>query len=204
MAEVKSFHPQSIGMISSSSEFSSVENQKMTIEAFCDHHGLNAISFLDINQMSAVELYDILKKQKNTNYIIEGLHMLPGYLSKLEDILLFVADIGERNSTLLSIIEKIDSTDEVPVFLNKLMRNWKESKKTKLSYNARASLLKAKKRNHKVGRKLKRDDHLIRELRSQGFSIREIAAKTAVSTTAVIRSLKIFKETPKTEEMVHD
>lgn len=55
--------------------------------------------------------------------------------------------------------------------------------------NANASREKAKANGVKMGRKKKRDDNKIKALRILGFSIREIAFQTGVSTAAVQRTL---------------
>jgi DNA invertase Pin-like site-specific DNA recombinase len=204
MAQVKNFYSQSLGIISSSSEFDSAAKQKVIIETYCNSQNLQLNGFIDVNKLSEEDFINRVKNNSDVNYICTGLYILPSYLSKLEDLLWFVADIGKHNSYLISIYQNIDSSSEAHVFVDRLMRSWRDIKKIKLTYNARASLLKAQKRNHKIGRKLKRDDRLIRQLRSEGFTIREIAAKTHVSTTAVIRSLKTLEKTPEHAKKVHD
>ena len=62
--------------------------------------------------------------------------------------------------------------------------------KIKKRNNAKASVAKAKANGSFLGRNKKRDDKLIAALRKTGMSIRAIAARTGVSSTAVHRSLK--------------
>lgn len=59
--------------------------------------------------------------------------------------------------------------------------------------NAHASRAKAKANGTKMGRPKKRDDKLIRELRRQGHSLRDVAIIARVSVGAVQRSIKDSK-----------
>lgn len=63
-------------------------------------------------------------------------------------------------------------------------------KRRSAAENAHASRAKAKANGTKMGRPKIRDDKLIRELRRQGHTIREIALIVGVSTAAVQRGLK--------------
>ena len=65
-----------------------------------------------------------------------------------------------------------------------------EDLRARKKQNAINSLAKARANGTKLGRKKIRDDDLIKNLRAEGFSIREIAFIAKVSTAAVQRGLK--------------
>lgn len=193
-----------VAIISSSIVLDSSEKQKNIIESFFLNSHLAVDEFIDVNKFSQIDLMETVNSRRNISYVCAGLHILPNYFSKLENLLGFVATLEKHDSALISISERLDSSNESGHFISNLMDSWKTIQKRKLSNNAHASRIKAQNQNHKMGRKLKRDDHLIWHLRSKGLTIREIAAKTHVSTTAVIRSLKTHKNTLQIAEKVSD
>ena len=84
----------------------------------------------------------------------------------------------------------IDMTTPSGKLLLHILAAFAEFEASIIKMRVMAGLDLARRRGKKLGRPKKRDDDKIRTLRSQGYSLREIAKLADVSTMAVQRSLK--------------
>lgn len=84
-----------------------------------------------------------------------------------------------------------DILDRILTAVEQVILEYKREKKVA---NALSTVAKAKERGSFLGRRKIRDDALIAKLRADGLTMRQIAQKSGVSTTAVQRSLAESKK----------
>lgn len=193
MVKIKKFS-NGFGLVSGYLGFESIELQKQRIVDFANRLDQGIESFLDLNQYNNKDIRALTQAIVDAGVstaICSQLAALPFSISTLEDLLHFIAELNQAGVAFISVDERIDTDEGAEVFIRNLLAGWINFKKTRKVANARASSAKARMRNHRIGRKKIRNDVLIQQLRKQGFSIREIAFRTGVSTAAVQKSLKL-------------
>ncbi|MBC7456954.1 MAG: hypothetical protein H7235_01655 [Bdellovibrionaceae bacterium] len=187
------------GLISNALGFESIESQKLTINSFAENHGFKVVNFINMNDLSSPTLENFIKaiiNKKPGVVICSELALLPSSIKSLESLLLVLSKLNTMKITFISVLDWIDTDNNTESFLANLYSAWINFKKSRKIANAKASSSKAKSRNHPLGRKKVRNDAEIRRLRKQGLTIREIAAKVGLSTTAVQKGLEHLPTTP--------
>lgn len=144
------------------------------------------LSFDEIE--NSQRLADLAKSQDVSVVICFRLSVIRHFAKEFIDVCDLIVKLQDVGVSFQSVEEQID-TESDKFYLKKLMSGWVKSKEALKKENPKISQLKAKMKGHKLGRPQKRDDQQIQELRKLGFSIRDIAAKTGVSTAAVQRAL---------------
>lgn len=187
--------PKCIGFYRSGANYQSSQIQIDSIERAVKANNLLLIRVRDlsIGEFKNTEaILNELARSKVDCLVIWRLDCLSPFLRSFEEVVDFIVQLSRLNIAVLSVEDKIDSDDEASIFLINLQSAWAELKKNRKIENARNSAIKAQASGniHKSGRKKKRNDVLIQELRDKGYSIRKIAHEIGFSTTAVQRSLK--------------
>lgn len=193
--ERRSTAPRCIGIYRSGAGFRPVEDQIEAIEAATK---MLELELLRVKDLSIGEVYrpEVLVTELAQNridcLIVWRLDCLAPLFEDFESVVAFIARLSTSHITFLSVEDRIDSDDPASVVLAHLLRAWTELKRNRRIENARNSAIKAQQSGNirKTGRKKKRDDIRIRELRKAGLSIRKIASQVGVSTTAVQRAIK--------------
>lgn len=188
-----------LAIFSSRIGFENSKQQKQDIQSFARLHGIKIDSYVDSRSYDSLTVNQIAErfgKIQQQLVLTWRLDCLPNSITNMEDLFEVFSALGKRGITFLSIEDNLDTDSSAQAFSIELQKAWLEFKRNRKITNGRASLVKAKDRQHKTGRKKVRDDLFIHQLRKDGLTIREIASKIGLSTTAVQRSLKTFKETP--------
>jgi|GEM_PF-5991134 len=141
------------------------------------------------------QLLKVLQNKKATHLVCFRLISIRSFTSNFWEMCHFISNLKAGGIEFISITEGISTEDEVGTFLEAITSGWKSARLSYKSENAKISHMKAKEKGIPLGRPKRRDDSKIAGLREQGLSIRDIAAKTGVSTAAVQRALKSRDET---------
>lgn len=182
--------------------FEDSKRQKQDIQSFARSKGLKIESYIDsasYDSISVEQIAERFEKIQQQLVLTWRLDCLPSSVEDMDDLFEILSALGRKDISFLSIQDNLDTDSSVQVFSVSLHKAWLNFKRNRKITNGRASLAKAKDRMHKTGRKKIRDDIYIQKLRRDGLTIREIASKIGLSTTAVQRSLKTFKETPENQ-----
>ena len=139
------------------------------------------------------DLYKLLHEKPVTNLVCYRLSTLRSLVATFWDLCNFISELKAIGIEFTCVKEGISSEDGLNQFLKHLTQGWKTSRSLYKSENAKVSQMKARASGIPLGRPKKRDDLIISSLRQQGLSIRDIAARTGVSTAAVQRSIKAAK-----------
>ncbi len=179
--------------------------QKNTLGMHAQALGLKIESYVDSaghDNLSVQEISQRFSKIQQPLVLIWRLDCLPLAIKNLEDLFRLLSALGQKNISFVSVVDNIDTDSSVQDFSIKIEKAWDNFKKNRKITNARATTAKVKSQGKKVqtGRKKQRDDDVIRSLRKAGLTIREIAKRINLSTTAVQRSLKTARVA--TEELV--
>jgi DNA invertase Pin-like site-specific DNA recombinase len=193
MAEINEINDGHVlGIFRSSIGFTSVADQKLEIDNFANSKNLLVRDFFDLksNDHEDVGRFASAIIQRGAHTIVLWrIDCLPRHLADMESIVLLFQELISANIKIMSVVDGIDSSLTADVFISKLGFAWLAAKQNRKRENARASIQKARSKNHCFGRRKVRNDLQIRQLRSNGLSIRAIAKEVGVSTTAVQRAL---------------
>lgn len=191
-----------LAIFSSRIGFENSKQQKQDIQSFAKSHGIKIDTYIDsrsYDSLSVDQIAERFGKIQQQLVLTWRLDCLPNSITNMEDLFEVLSALGKKDISFLSIQDNLDTDSSVQIFSVSLHRAWLDFKRNRKITNGRASLAKAKDRQHQTGRKKVRDDSFIHQLRQNGLTIREIASKIGLSTTAVQRSLKTFKETPEVQ-----
>jgi DNA invertase Pin-like site-specific DNA recombinase len=200
----KPINNRCIALVRNSLGFVDVNLQLQEIEMYAKRNSLNVVDQILIDDLSTSELLKLIEGWRKYTFICWRLDVLPLDIKKLEQLLVFLLKVDDLDSALISIKDELNSNRNSTSYISGLSSAWLQLKLNRKVTNARASSLKAKERNHKLGRKKIRNDEEIYSLRCNGHTIREIAEKIQLSTTAVQRSLKNSLSDTKLKEKVTD
>lgn len=169
--------------------------QKQELQEFAKQNGLKIQSYVDASKFenrSAEQVCLSLAKAKQAAVLVWRLDCLPKAISTMDDLAQLLAELARAKISFNSVVDELSTNTSASDFLESLFKSWQTFKKNRKITNARASSIKVKAKNvkFKTGRPKIRNDKEIHKLRVAGYSIREIALKIGLSTTAVQRSLK--------------
>lgn len=131
-----------------------------------------------------------LSSYSNAELIISSLDHLEDYVSETDSLLKLFDVLIENRIGFSSIEDGISLNEHAHWFIQKLVLGVENAKKLLKSTRIRQARIAAKNAGEQVGAIKKRDDDLIRELRNQGLTIREIAKKLGLSTFPISEALK--------------
>lgn len=135
-------------------------------------------------------LFQVFASKKPTHVVCYRLATMRELANNFWETCQLIAEIKNFNIEFHSIQEKINTEDELGQFLAAITSGWQVSRAKFKSENAKISQIKAKMKGTHLGRPKIRDDQQIKILRTQGLSIRSIAAKLRISPAAVQTSLR--------------
>lgn len=186
---------QCVALFSSRLGFESVESQKAALQDYAKKNNLKIVVFTDSENFKGLSISELrarLSRLQQDVVLCWRLDCFPATLSSFEEMTELISIFAHKNISFVSIEDHLDTDLQASEFILSFHKAWQNFKKNRKITNAKASLQKAKSRNTIMnsGRKKIRNDEQIRELRKAGFSIREIAKKIQLSTTAVQRALK--------------
>ena len=184
-----------LAIISGKLGFADADLQRQDIRAYAASFKMPVAALVDsakFQNLSFTEVAVKLSKVQQAAIVVWRIDCLPSAVLNLENLVELLAVLSKNNISFISVQDGIDTDDTPAKFLPSLSRAWGHYKTNRKVVNARASLQKAalKKPGFRTGRPKKRDDLLIRRLSREGFSIRQIAARTKVSAKSVQRSLE--------------
>jgi DNA invertase Pin-like site-specific DNA recombinase len=130
------------------------------------------------------------KKRAATHLVLPRLQVVRAITKDLQGLVRLIADLNSQGVQFCSVEEAISTEDGIGIFLKRLASGWEDAVEKYKHENPRVSQIRARARGTRLGRPKKRDDAVIRTLRSDGASFREIAFKAGVSVAAVQRSLR--------------
>ena len=114
---------------------------------------------------------------------------LDRFARSLKDLLSLLETLQNCRVDFISMKDHIDLTTPAGRLMAHLIGAFAEFEASLIRERVRAGLANAKKKGRKLGRRKERDDEAIRQLRSVGLSIRQIATKLGIAKGSVQKSL---------------
>ncbi|MBY0472626.1 recombinase family protein [bacterium] len=114
---------------------------------------------------------------------------LDRFARSLKDLLSLLETLQDCRVDFISMKDHIDLTTPAGRLMAHLIGAFAEFEASLIRERVRAGLTNAKKKGRKLGRRKERDDEAIRQLRSVGLSIRQIATKLGIAKGSVQKSL---------------
>ncbi len=114
---------------------------------------------------------------------------LDRFARSLKDLLSLLETLQDCRVDFISMKDHIDLTTPAGRLMAHLIGAFAEFEASLIRERVRAGLANAKKKGRKLGRRKERDDEAIRQLRSVGLSIRQIATKLGIAKGSVQKSL---------------
>lgn len=111
----------------------------------------------------------------------------------LKDLVLTLQEITELGVGFVSLKESLDLTTSTGRLMAGILSCFAAWEGDVIRERVRAGVANARAKGKRLGRPKVRDDEVIRALRAQGLSIRQIAAQAGTSTTSVQRALSVNK-----------
>ncbi len=136
------------------------------------------------------DLLNPFRNGKFTALVVWKIDRLDLHARSTEAFLELVAKLAEAGVRLISVGDSIDSHANAGMFAIAALRAVNDARITIKSERVSRALKLAHATGSPVGRPKECDDEKIAELRNEGLSLREIAAKTGHSPWAVQRSLR--------------
>jgi DNA invertase Pin-like site-specific DNA recombinase len=163
------------------------------LKSFATRNGYQVQDVVVLDEREQVSEPNIMRacREKNaSNILCWRMDCLGPSFKDFYTLCNFLGNLTQHGLRIKFVADEVDTSSAPPDFLAKLTGAWKNLKAARRAENARASLIKAKERGSKLGRRKTRDDERVIEARLKGATIREIAAKFGISTTAVQRSIR--------------
>lgn len=114
---------------------------------------------------------------------------LDRFARSLKDLILMIQEMSELGVDFVSLKDQIDLTTAAGRLMVHIIGAFAEFEASIIKERVKAGLKAAKANGKRLGRPKLRDDDAIHLLRTQGVSIRKIAAQLGVSTGAIQKSL---------------
>ena len=114
---------------------------------------------------------------------------LDRFARSLKDLITMLQELSERNVAFISIKDNIDLTTSTGRLMVHLLGAFAQFEADLIKERVLAGLSAAKARGRKLGRPSTVNPDPIRQLRSKGLSVRQIASRLGISKSAVHKSL---------------
>lgn len=180
-----------------STESQTIDSQAKDLREYATHRFESVEEFIDIGISGAKDsrpaldsLMDAVRKRKIDVVLVWSFSR---FSRSLKHLVTALEEFKSLNVDFVSYSENLDSSTPSGLVLFAVIGAFAQFQRETTVANVRAGLRAARARGKILGRPKKRDDGAIRELRSQGLSIRQIATRLRISTTAVQRGLGVNK-----------
>lgn len=171
-----------------------VASQLAAIERFAHESGLEIKKvFLDSGDADRSGLEEALNyamSGSKQTLIIWSLDRIDSRFKDLKSFISFLNELTVTGASFISVIDHINTSGSAVDFILNVGSAIKKFKSRLQGERVHRSLLAAKAGGRSIGRPKRRNDVEIRKLRSEGHSIRQIAAKVGLSTWAIHSALK--------------
>jgi DNA invertase Pin-like site-specific DNA recombinase len=125
------------------------------------------------------------------SFVVPSLDHFAEVIPDTNTLLSFLSILFANNISFDSINDSLSSTQQTQLFIIRMVTALETAKASTKSLRIRNARVEAKLAGEHVGAKKLRNDEKIRQLRSQGLSIRAIAHELGTSTSPVVAALKI-------------
>ncbi len=135
------------------------------------------------------QLKQMLADMQTGKFSLVLVWKLDRFARSLKDLLSLLETLQDCRVDFISMKDQIDLSTPAGRLMAHLIGAFAEFEASLIRERVRAGLANAKKKGRKLGRRKERDDEAIRQLRSVGLSIRQIATKLGIAKGSVQKSL---------------
>ncbi len=135
------------------------------------------------------QLKQMLADMQTGKFSLGLVWKLDRFARSLKDLLSLLETLQDCRVDFISMKDQIDLSTPAGRLMAHLIGAFAEFEASLIRERVRAGLANAKKKGRKLGRRKERDDEAIRQLRSVGLSIRQIATKLGIAKGSVQKSL---------------
>jgi DNA invertase Pin-like site-specific DNA recombinase len=161
------------------------KGQSAAVELGCDTQIYFEDTESTTEHSSFDKMMDLINSGSVSVMIIESLDRIGGFVDSIEKLMAFVASLHASGTRFLSLEEKLDSTSEAGIFIDRALRGLKKSRRIIQGERIHLALSNSKKEGQPVGRPRQVDYQQILNLRRNGLSIQKIADQLKISRGAV-------------------
>lgn len=136
------------------------------------------------------ELKRLMTDSKKRKHDLVLVWKLDRFARSLKEIVLMLQELSEIGVEFVSQKDNLDLSTSQGRLMMHMIAAFSQFEADLIKMRVKAGLENARAKGIMLGRPKKRDDQKIRQLRSEGHSLRQVAKLAGVSTMAVQRSLK--------------
>lgn len=118
---------------------------------------------------------------------------LDRFARSLKDLILMLQELSELGVSFVSLKDNLDMTTSAGRLMVHMLGAFAEFEASLIRERVRAGIANARANGKQLGRPKTRNDESIKDMRSRGLSIRQIAVALRVSKGAVQRALKEYE-----------
>lgn len=193
-----------VGLYREAIGFQDQDTQFAKLNEFASQNNLILKEKINLNNFKTKTVADLVKRIMDSGAHEVAIWRLDCFTSPvvhLDDFIFIVAELSRSEITFSSIENGLNTSDTAIGFFGKLDIAWESVRQNRKIENAKFSVFKTRSRNNKAGRRLLRNDGLIRKLREEGLTIRQIAVRIGLSTAAVQRGLSGKLKAPQSSDL---